>query len=359
MSRTITALFDSRTDAEAGRQRLLDANLDTDNVKIHDKSSIGTTGYSSPSEPGMWASIKNAFLPNEDRHVYEEGVRRGGFLLVADVDDDKIDEAIRVLEEGHNTSVDIHQRASQWKSEGWTPPVSTAGAAPATGERDTLVNGGAGSETRIPVIEEQLIVGKREVERGGVRVRSYVTETPVHEQVQLREERINIERRPVDRPVGEDVFREQSMEVRATAEEAVVEKSARVVEEVTIGKQVSQRQEQIADTVRHTEVDVQRIGAATNTSALADDDSYFRNHFQSNYAANGGSYDSYAPAYGFGSQMGTDPRFRGRQWNDVEGDLRSDWESRNAGSGSTWETMKAAVRHGWDRMTNGDGARLP
>ena len=83
MSRTITALFDTRDDAEAGRQRLLDASLVADHVRIHDKSSIGVTGYSSPEQPGMWASIKNAFLPDEDRHVYEEGVCRGGYLLTA------------------------------------------------------------------------------------------------------------------------------------------------------------------------------------------------------------------------------------------------------------------------------------
>jgi stress response protein YsnF len=208
MSRTITALFDTHADAEAGRQRLLDANLDADHVRIHDKSSIGEAGYSSPSQPGMWASIKNAFLPDEDRHIYEEGVRRGGFLLTADVDEDEVDEAVRALE--HANTVDIDERASQWKAQGWVPPVAGAGMAGATalaaGDRDTLVKGQASGEVHLPVVEEQLIVGKREVERGGVRVRSYVAETPVHEQIRLREERISVERHPVDRPVGDDAF---------------------------------------------------------------------------------------------------------------------------------------------------------
>jgi stress response protein YsnF len=232
MSRTITALFDERADAEAGRQRLFDAHLDADNVKIHDKSSIGETGYSSPSQPGMWASIKNAFLPDEDRHIYEEGVRRGGFLLTADVDDDQVDAAVRALEEGHGSGIDIDERANQWKSQGWQPPVVAAGmaggaAAVAAGEGQPLVKGNDADETRIPVVEEQLVVGKREVDRGGVRVRSYVSETPVHEQIRLREERINVERHPVDRAVGNEAFREQAIEMHATAEEAVVQKTAR------------------------------------------------------------------------------------------------------------------------------------
>ncbi|CAN7282083.1 hypothetical protein [Massilia sp. LjRoot122] len=138
MSRTLTALFDTRADAEAGRQRLIHANVDADNIKIHDKSSIGETGYSSREEPGMWASIKNAFLPDEDRHVYEEGVRRGGFLLTADIDSDDSGEAIRALEDVSLNSIDVDERASQWKSQGWNPP-SAGTAAGSAGERGLRV----------------------------------------------------------------------------------------------------------------------------------------------------------------------------------------------------------------------------
>ncbi|MCS0633186.1 YsnF/AvaK domain-containing protein [Telluria mixta] len=349
MSRTITALFDTRADAEAGRQRLLDANIDMDNVNIYDKSSIGETGYSSPAAPGMWASIKNAFLPEEDRHVYEEGVRRGGLLLVADVDDDEVDEAVRALEDGHLGSVDIDERANQWKSEGWVPPVTgAAGAATvAAADRDAPAAGTTGGEAHVPVVEEQLIVGKREVERGGVRVRSYMTEQPVHEQIRLREERVNVERHAVDRPADADALREQAIEVRATGEEAVVQKTARVVEEVLVGKEVTQRQENVSDTVRHTEVQVERLGGSAQA-----DDTYYRTHYASTYGAAGGSYDDYAPAYSYGTQMRSDARYQGRQWDDVEPDLRTDWESSHgSAAGSTWEKVKAAVRHGWDKVT--------
>jgi uncharacterized protein (TIGR02271 family) len=280
MSRTLTALFDTRADAEAGRQRLLDAHLDADHVRIHDKSSIGEAGYSSHSEPGMWASIKNAFLPDEDRHVYEEGVRRGGFLLTADIDEHQADEAVRALDHASVNSIDIDQRSAQWRSEGWTPPV--AGAAPAgsaagaatTGIAASSVGsqgigqsigheahatGTAGDTQRIQLVEEQLVVGKREVERGGVRVRSYVTEQPVQEQIRLRSERVSVQRTPVDRPVDGDAFKERSIEMTQTDEEAVVAKTARVVEEVVISKSAEERVEQINDTVRHTEVDIERL----------------------------------------------------------------------------------------------------
>jgi len=142
MSRTLTALFDTWADAEAGRQRLLAANVDADNVRIHDKSSVGEAGYSSHEAPGMWSSVKNAVLPDSDRHTYEEGIRRGGFLLTADIDSDDAGEAIRALEDVSINSVDIDQRASQWKSQGWNPPAG--GAATAGGAvRSTGSGGGA------------------------------------------------------------------------------------------------------------------------------------------------------------------------------------------------------------------------
>ncbi|MBQ5941069.1 hypothetical protein [Massilia sp. AB1] len=88
-----------------------------------------------------------------------------------------------------------------------------------------------------------------------------------------------------------------------------------------------------------------------STGADIDDDTYFREHFSSTYGADS-SYDDYAPAYRYGSQMRGDSRYRSRQWDEVENDLRSDWETRNPGS--TWEKMKSAVRRGWDRMTGDD-----
>ena len=103
-----------------------------------------------------------------------------------------------------------------------------------------------------------MVVGKREVDRGGARVRSYVTEIPVHEQVRLRDEKINVQRRAVDRPLtdADDAFRERTINVTATGEEAVVGKTARVVEEVVVSKTAGSHVEEIDDTVRRTEVEI-------------------------------------------------------------------------------------------------------
>ena len=135
MARTITALFDTRPDAEAGRQRLIEACIGADNVNIHDRSSPGYSenDYSTHESRGLWDSIKHAFLPDEDRHTYEEGLRRGGYLLTADVEDAEVDRAVAALEQANG--VDIEQRAADWRAKGWSYPgaADSIGAAVTAG----------------------------------------------------------------------------------------------------------------------------------------------------------------------------------------------------------------------------------
>ena len=295
MSRTLTALFDSRADAEAAKTRLESANIDISKVHVHDQASTGynqSSAYSTHQDKGFWANLKGAFLPDEDRHTYEEGIRRGGALLTAEVDEDNADEAVGILESAN--SIDLDDRSGQWRQSGWDYDSSRyastgAGAGMATGAgtgaalslggaggadmTDRLTTDRSGNEERIDIVEEELVVGKREVNRGGVRVRSYVREVPVHEQVRLREEHVEVERRPVEgrstTDLGADAFREREISMTETAEEAVVGKTARVVEEVVVRKEAHERTEQIDDTVRRTEVDIDNTGGSSRTGGTS------------------------------------------------------------------------------------------
>lgn len=123
------------------------------------------------------------------------------------------------------------------------------------------------NEVTVPIVEERLAVGKRTVESGAARVRTTITETPVEQQVNLREEHVHVERHAVDRPVGSvpNAFQEGTIEITESAEVPVVAKEARVVEEVTIGKEATERVETVRDTVKRTEVDVDEVdGDVTN-----------------------------------------------------------------------------------------------
>ena len=144
--------------------------------------------------------------------------------------------------------------------------AGTTGAAarsrPVTPHDQRHVSSAGEQEAVVPVVEEELQVGKRAVNRGGVRVYSRVVETPVTEHVQLRDEQVSVERRPVDRALGKtdrDAFKEKTLEVTETDEEAVVGKQAHVVEEVVVRKDVQDRTETVRDTVRRTDVDVEKV----------------------------------------------------------------------------------------------------
>jgi Uncharacterized protein conserved in bacteria len=250
-------------------------------------------------------------VTRDDAEVFAEGVRRGGVLLVGRVEDSMCDRALDIVEQ--HGPVDIGHRGQSYRESGWTgydanatdydetqateerTRYGTGLGAAAASLRDVNTTGttagtttgtdrtvetdatrrtadlgtdrpmgteraaGMGQEEHIPIVEEQINVGKRTVERGAVRVRSYVIETPVEEQVRLRDETVTVERRPVDRPAGEipsDAFRERTIEVTETDEEAVVEKAARIREEVVIRKEAEERAQTVSDTVRRTEVEI-------------------------------------------------------------------------------------------------------
>ena len=320
MVRTIVAVLATRPEADRVAQALQDEGIEPRNIRIADTAT--RQEYEQRGERrggGFWSWLfgeSDDAAWRSDIDYYDEGIGRGGAVLTVDVADAQADRAERLME-AHGARVDESTR-----------PSAAAGAP----EVDR-------GEEALPVVEEQLRVGKRAVTRGGVRVYTRVTERPVEEDVRLREEHVDVERRAVDRPVtaGGDAFRERSIEVDETVEEPVVAKEARVIEEVIITRDVQERAAKVRDTVRRTDVEVDR-------TADTDFDRDFRTHFDETFGGQGLAYDQCAPAYRFGHTLGTDRR-QG-DWSAVEADARRRWEERNPG---TWDRFKSAIRYAWDR----------
>ncbi len=247
---TFTALYDRQADAEAMQaelERLGIIDLDHD---LHSQESEGfdRQAYSDDTNPGLWGKKGGVKPPKEDRHIYEEALRRGGYLLTVDCDDAEAPRVHQLLE-GSN-AVDMVDREREMRASGFIPPLAAPVASTA-----------AATDEVIPVVEEQLTVGKRQVDRGGVRVRAYTVETPVQESVSLRQERVEVERRGINTLVADTtgLFQERDIALTETSEEVVVSKEARIVEELSVRKDVGQRVETVEDTVRHTEVEVDEI----------------------------------------------------------------------------------------------------
>ena len=119
----------------------------------------------------------------------------------------------------------------------------------------------------IPLAEEQLTIGKRLVNRGTTRIRRFVVETPVEENVTLHTERVSIDRRPASATTAAEAdFTDRTIKVTETDEEAVVGKTARVKEEVVVHKEATDRVETVRDTVRRQDVEIERTDATSPSS---------------------------------------------------------------------------------------------
>ena len=371
MTKTLVALYETVTTAEQVVHELgaddfarSDIHLALDHTQshaLHNATGVQEAAYEGAN---LVETLADLGVPYDEAFAYAEGVRRGGALVVVESSEEQAEEGMAILQ--RLQPVDIHARTAQWQQEGWTGAEAHARTAPITatappgtqGRPRTPQRGTEDTEVRIPVVEEELSVSTREVEQGHVRISSRVTEHPVEETVRLREERVTVERRPVDRPATDAevaaAAAQQVIEMTETVEEAVVSTRARVVEEVVVQKEVTERTETVRGTTRHTDVDVQREPETTTVTRpgtsprdFATYDPTFREHYTTAFATSGEAYAAYEPAYRYGYELGTNARYHGRDWAAVEAEARRDWDARHP---STWERFQDAIRYGWNSV---------
>jgi uncharacterized protein (TIGR02271 family) len=383
MAKTLVALYETCTDAEHVVQELLEDGFTRSNMHLalahttsHAAHAASVKGDSAYEGATLLATLPDLGVPSDEAHAYAEGVRRGNALVVVESSDDQAERGMEILRRLH--PVDMPARTAQWRQEGWTgadanaltstPPASAATTTHTAQElaRATTREAEKGASTRrvegqeaitIPVVDEDLSIGTHEVERGHVRIVSRITEHPVEETVRLRDETVTVERRPVDRPATDADFAaagKDVIEMTETAEEAVISKRARVVEEVVVQKEVTERTETVRGTTRHTDVDVQREPETTTVTRpgtsprdFATYDPTFREHYTTAFATSGEAYAAYEPAYRYGYELGTNARYHERDWAALEAEARREWEARHP---STWERFKDAVRYGWNSV---------
>ncbi|HYQ90794.1 MAG TPA: YsnF/AvaK domain-containing protein, partial [Candidatus Competibacteraceae bacterium] len=370
MSQLIVALYEDFKTAEAAAKQLVrDKKLNAQDVSLLTYESDTSAAAEESRDTGdntflaqklgsrrdlgaVHDTLVSLGVSDSDAGDFAEGLRRGNTLLAVQADDAASADIRQIL--ASHQPINIIERAEQWRKAGWTgfrPDAEYYTAEQAAAERKRYAAPAATGEQVLPVMEEQLVVGKREVQQGGVRAYTRIVEKPVEETVNLRQEHVQVERRPVDRPVAPselETFKEGTIEMTERTEEPVVTKQARVIEEVVLHKDVEERAETIRDTVRRTDVQVEDIGASSGqstassqpTAARADllaEDSEFRNHYDRQFANSGFTYEQVAPAYRFGHNLHSSERYRSVDWNTVEPEARQMWEQRNPG---TWEKFK-------------------
>lgn len=221
---TVTAMFDTRGAVESAREELIGLGVDRSGVTIRSENGGYDVAPDDEEGRGFWGGLLGVFMPDDDRNLYTEGLNRGGYLLSAQVPQELADEAIDALE--RYEPIDLDQRSERWRREGWSgsEPGATTSTASTVGV-DTgasvppLAAATVDEEDAVQVADEESQVAKREVGRGRLRVRSYVTGRPV--------------------------------------EEPVVSKTARVVEEIGLKKDVDRETRTVRDAVRRQDVAIE------------------------------------------------------------------------------------------------------
>jgi uncharacterized protein (TIGR02271 family) len=264
MTHTVVGLFENRSQAQQAMQELIQHGFIKENIDLSNRSysdsTDAVTDASSTTNTGIGDSISNFFnsLFGDDpatATTYTNAAQDADAILTVQADsEERAREAAEIFD--NYGAIDVDGRYSQYNESNYTEAQNYGN------QRNYAETSDLKSDKAIPVIEEELKVGKREVERGGARIRSRIIEKPVEANVRLREEHVVVNRRPVNREVTQadlNNFGEGDIELTERAEVPVVGKQARVVEEVEVGKQVEEREQTIRDTVRRTDVEVEEM----------------------------------------------------------------------------------------------------
>lgn len=255
MTKTVIGLFANNNDATAALREIKDAGIGRE-----------TTTFVQQSEPQLTSRLVEAGIPQQDAALFSDGVAKGNCLIVVQgITNDDAQQANAIMER-YNV-VDISRQMSGLR----TSSTASSEASAAT----MKTNQYEGQDMVVPIVEEELRIGKRMVEGGGVRVSTRIEEVAVNEQVTLRDETVAVERRSVDRPVTDadlTSMQDRTFEMREHDEEAVVSKQARVVEEVVVRKDATERTETVQDSVRRTRVDVDQLAGQSTGSGMTSAD---------------------------------------------------------------------------------------
>ena len=256
---TVVAAFDTSAHAQAAVDALKAGGFHADDISMFDKDRVGLR------EPGLWQRIFGGGLAQHEADVYSESLDRGGMLVSVRVPDSEVAHATGILD--IHRPIDVHDRAI---TTGIAPvakveaAVASIAAKPLEVVQKVAVSPklAEAHDEVLRLAEEQLEVGKRMVETGRTRVRRFVTEREVSADVTLHEEHADVLRRAINDPkyIGEVDWADMTIEVRETAEQALVSKTARVVEEVGLRKIGSDHVETVHDKIRRQQVEIERLG---------------------------------------------------------------------------------------------------
>ena len=251
----IVAVYDKAGKAKDAVRALEASGFPSGDISVLNRDSLTDAEV---HEAGLWRRLFGRNVGDHESAVYGRTIESGGAVLTLRLQDTDVARAMKILDV-HNP-VDVTDRASSLGLA--TPSVPKPAATPApSATSPSLVNKSVAREEVLRLAEEQIDVGKRQVETGRARVRRFVIEKPVESQVTLHEEHAEMIRRAVSDPslVKDIDWTEKTIEITETAEQAVITKSAHIAEEVVIRREGSDHVETVRETIRRQQVELERL----------------------------------------------------------------------------------------------------
>jgi len=284
----LVAIYPTLEEARRVSDRLLAEGISPADVRLNDASSTRVAS-DVPREPhherGFFDWLFASDVPDYDRDRYSSYLNENrAAVSVRAADQHWHDRIIAIMEEFNPVDIEEDGRAITTERSTTGTPALGATSVPAAGttartdlgatartERATAARTDMGREREevIPVVKEELDIGKRATERR-YRVKSYIIEHPVEKQTTVRDERVEIEHRPISRTGDLRMPQEREIEVVERHEEPFAEKRVTANEEIVVRKEVVERPETVRGTVRETKVEVEKEPAGTATRTTTD-----------------------------------------------------------------------------------------
>lgn len=269
----IVTMFSTLAQAEGAKRSLIKAGFAEHDIDVISGERLKSEGHEA-RHPGFWQRLFGSTVDEEQSGVYEDAINSGSVVLTLRANEDQLPRAYSVLD-AHDTG-ELPTGSGLEQDDGYTvsaahsaPGVNSVGDSGVTEPVRTSLTGDESEEEVLRLAEERLEVGKRLVSEGTTRVRRYTVTDQVSEDISLQEQHADIFRRSTgDLAAADNVdWEEKTIEVAETHEQPVINKTAHIKEEVVVRKDQSERVENITDSVRRQEVDIDH--ADTNLAADA------------------------------------------------------------------------------------------
>ncbi|RRZ96848.1 YsnF/AvaK domain-containing protein [Erwinia sp. 198] len=325
----IVTAFNEVSQAEAAKQKLIVEGIAEKNIDIISGERLRVEDKEI-RHPSFWQRLFGDDVDDDYASEYSKAIRSGGVLLTVRAPKDEADHIEQELSAfaadysslSHTDRDPVNRNyAGETNDRGLltgdqtgalnttTAPLSNTGATGTLAddtlinerdslrnEQDSLLNRDrtdlAVSETdrdSLKLAEEQVDIGKRQINDGSVRLRRFTVEDEVAEDVSLYDQHAEVFRHAVDEPayLNDVDWSEKTIEVEESHEIPTVAKTARIKEEVGLRGEETARVETVKDSVRRQEVEVEhtnenRANNLTGADSLKNDATRNENALRAN-----------------------------------------------------------------------------